>query len=126
MSKGVCTAAETVGYSNPIQSNLINLAQLNARLVQVVAPHDSSNVCIPMLSKSKTQTHHRLTGNFFRRPSPYRINRNGMGTRASAMKPSRLLPQPTPSSSYIGRPARGRTAPRMERTRVFDARAEAE
>lgn len=63
--------------------------------------------------------------NFLRKNSPYFINRIGTGISATAMKPSRLLPQPRPSLSYMGRPARGRTAPRMERTTELAARAEA-
>jgi hypothetical protein len=58
-------------------------------------------------------------------PSPYLQNSHGMGVNARAMKPRRLLPQPTPSLSYIGCPTKGRQAPKMERSIVAAAMAEA-
>jgi hypothetical protein len=58
-------------------------------------------------------------------PSSYLQNTHGMGVSARAMNPRRLLPQPTPSLSYIGCPAKGRQAPKMERSIVAAAMAEA-
>lgn len=63
--------------------------------------------------------------NFFRRNSPYRINNHGTGISATAMNPSKLFPQPSPSLAYIGSPASGKKAPRRERTTELAASAEA-
>jgi hypothetical protein len=58
-------------------------------------------------------------------PSPYLQNIHVMGVNARAMSPRRLLPQPTPSLSYISCPAKGRQAPKMEHSIVAAAMAEA-
>jgi hypothetical protein len=47
------------------------------------------------------------------------------GSQRQSDEPRRLLPQPTPSLSYIGCPAKGRQAPKTERSIVAAAMAEA-
>lgn len=46
--------------------------------------------------------------------------------KATAMKPSKLLPHPKPSVLYISVPASGRHAPHIDLMTVLAARAEAE
>ena len=66
-----------------------------------------------------------MISNRLRMRSPYLRSRNATGMSATAMKPSSELPHPRPSARYIGRPARGRTAPAMDRMTVLVASAEA-
>lgn len=53
------------------------------------------------------------------------MNSHGAGINAAAMNPRRLFPHPIPSLLYMGRPARGSTAPAMDRITALAARAEA-
>lgn len=68
----------------------------------------------------------RTTENRFLSFSPYLKKSQGIGMRASAMKPSTEFPHPSPSSSYNGRPARGRKAPVTDCRILLAARADAE
>lgn len=63
---------------------------------------------------------------FVRIASPYLMNKNGMGIMMTEMNPSVEFPQPKPSLSYKGAPARGKKAPKRDRRIVAAARAEAE
>lgn len=51
------------------------------------------------------------------------MRRNGTGSMARLMKPRRLLPHPMPRAEYIFNPARGSTAPAIDRTTVLAASA---
>lgn len=70
-------------------------------------------------------SHKFLISNLLRSVSPCLTNNHAMGDSARPMKPRMLLPQPMPRRLYMGRPARGRTDPAMERMTAFAARAEA-
>jgi len=67
----------------------------------------------------------KIMGDLVLIPSPYLQNTYGIGVIARATKPSRLFPQPLPSLSYIGWPARGRAAAMIDRMIVAAAMADA-
>lgn len=57
--------------------------------------------------------------------SPYLKNSIGIGHKAKAIKASKELPHPSPSVAYILGPAKGRTAPKVDRKTVLAAIADA-
>jgi hypothetical protein len=89
--------------------------------------HESRNmhVCPRYMQTARPFSYRFLISNRFLRYSPYLSTNQGAGIMRQAMNPRRLLPQPRPSLSNMGNAANGITAPKIDRTRELDARADA-